>query len=64
MRLDARSEFEPLAVLATGGVEAGCIASGVPPVCARYIPNFTTPAAKLVCRAGRKGRSTWPGLEL
>jgi len=27
------------------------------------IPNFATSAAKLVCRASRKGFSTWPGLE-
>ena len=26
-------------------------------------PNFTTSAAKLVCRASRKGCSTWPGLK-
>jgi hypothetical protein len=39
--------------------------SGVPPpkVCARHTPNFATSAAKLVCRASRKGYSTWPGLE-
>jgi hypothetical protein len=30
---------------------------------ARYTPNFATSAAKLVCRASRKGCSAWPGFE-
>ena len=34
-----------------------------PRVRARHTPNFATSAAKLVCRASRKGRSTWPELE-
>ena len=34
-----------------------------PRVRARHTPNFATSAAKLVCRASRKGCSTWPGLE-
>jgi hypothetical protein len=34
-----------------------------PCVRARHTPNFATSAAKLVCRASRKGCSTWPGLE-
>ena len=28
-----------------------------------HTPNLATSAAKLVCRAGGKGCSTWPGLE-
>ena len=35
----------------------------VPPICARDTPNFATSTAKLVCRASRKGRSVWLGLE-
>jgi len=34
-----------------------------PKVRARHTPNFATSAGKLVCRASRKGCSTWPGLE-
>ena len=42
-----------------------CTDSGVPPpACARSTtPNLATSAAKLVCKASRKGCSTWPGLE-
>ena len=44
-------------------MRTACNSSSVPPVCARDTPNFATSAAKLVCRASRKGRSAWPGLE-
>jgi len=44
--------------------DTACPGSSVPPrVHARHTPNFATSAAKLICRASRKGCSTWPGLK-
>jgi len=40
------------------------LVSPTPPVYAQHTPNFATSAAKLVCRASRKGCSTWSELEL